>query len=102
MIYALVYPEKFEGDKGVKLMQVFATPFQVIHNIFKLSFCVVIRITVRCVLQLAKLSTDDMKVIQNMQLLAGSSTNKNSNASSKGAFSLKFDAKKVIKNLRPR
>jgi len=24
MIYAAVYPEKFEGDKGVKLMQVFA------------------------------------------------------------------------------
>lgn len=22
MIYATVYPEKFEGDKGVKLMQV--------------------------------------------------------------------------------
>lgn len=29
MIYATVYPEKFEGDKGVKLMQV---AFGVIEN----------------------------------------------------------------------
>ncbi|CAI0385492.1 unnamed protein product [Linum tenue] len=43
MIYAFVYPEKFEGDKGTKLMQ------------------------------LAKLSEKEMQVVKNMQMLAGSS-----------------------------
>jgi syntaxin-binding protein 1 len=61
MIYATVYPEKFEGDKGVKLMQ------------------------------LARLSPVDMKVISNMQLIAGSPENK----AKSGSFSLKFDAGKV-------
>ncbi|KAI3756838.1 hypothetical protein L1987_56661 [Smallanthus sonchifolius] len=41
MIYAMVYPEKFDGDKATKLMQ------------------------------LAKLPPEDMKVIQNMKLLEG-------------------------------
>ncbi|CAI8600795.1 unnamed protein product [Vicia faba] len=68
MIYASVYPEKFEGDKGVKLMQ------------------------------LAKLSTDDMKVISNMQLLAGSSTKKASAAA--GSFSLKFSNQKTTQAAR--
>ncbi|CAL5211061.1 unnamed protein product [Lathyrus oleraceus] len=67
MIYASVYPEKFEGDKGLKLMQ------------------------------LAKLSPDDMKVISNMQLLAGSSTKK---ASAAGAFSLKFSNQKTTQAAR--
>ncbi|KAL5180974.1 ATP-dependent RNA helicase DEAH13 [Glycine soja] len=62
MIYASVYPEKFEGDKASKLMQ------------------------------LAKLSPDDMKVISNMQLLAGSSNKKSSAA---GGFSLKFSNQKT-------
>ncbi|KAF7844783.1 protein transport Sec1a-like [Senna tora] len=62
IIYAIVYPEKFEGDKATKLMQ------------------------------LAKLSPDDMKVISNMQMLAGSSIRKTSNASS---FSLKFSNQKT-------
>ncbi|KAG5060732.1 hypothetical protein JHK87_001761 [Glycine soja] len=67
MIYASVYPEKFEGDKASKLMQ------------------------------LAKLSPDDMKVISNMQLLAGSSNKKSSAA---GGFSLKFsNQKELIENL---
>ncbi|KAL8263511.1 hypothetical protein R6Q59_021641 [Mikania micrantha] len=46
MIYATVYPEKFEGDKATKLMQ------------------------------LAKLPPEDMKVIQNMKLLEGSNKKK--------------------------
>ncbi|KAG5042068.1 hypothetical protein AAZX31_03G021500 [Glycine max] len=62
MIYASVYPEKFEGDKASKLMQ------------------------------LAKLSPDDMKVISNMQQLAGSSNKKSSAA---GGFSLKFSNQKT-------
>ncbi|TKY63741.1 transport Sec1a [Spatholobus suberectus] len=62
MIYASVYPEKFEGDKASKLMQ------------------------------LAKLSPDDMKVISNMQLLAGSSNKKSSTG---GGFSLKFSNQKT-------
>ncbi|KHM98888.1 Protein transport Sec1a [Glycine soja] len=67
MIYASVYPEKFEGDKASKLMQ------------------------------LAKLSPDDMKVISNMQQLAGSSNKKSSAA---GGFSLKFsNQKELIENL---
>ncbi|XP_044494083.1 protein transport Sec1a [Mangifera indica] len=57
MIYACVYPEKFEDDKASKL------------------------------LQLAGLSREDMKVIHNMWLLAGSS---NSKKSSSDSFSLKF------------
>ncbi|KAI5392144.1 Protein transport Sec1a [Lathyrus oleraceus] len=68
MIYASVYPEKFEGDKGLQLMQ------------------------------LAKLSPDDMKVISNMQLLAGSSTKKASAAA--GAFSLKFSNQKTTQAAR--
>ncbi|KAK4741304.1 hypothetical protein SAY87_024892 [Trapa incisa] len=62
MIYASVYPEKFEGDKASKLMQ------------------------------LAKLSPEDMKVVHNMQLLAGSPQNKKTQSS---GFSLKFDAQKT-------
>ncbi|OAY49306.1 protein transport Sec1a isoform X1 [Manihot esculenta] len=52
LIYACVYPEKFEGDKGTKLMQ------------------------------LAKLSEKDLEVVKNMQLLAGSSINKKTTSSS--------------------
>ncbi|XP_056173579.1 protein transport Sec1a-like isoform X2 [Syzygium oleosum] len=61
MIFATVYPERFEGDKASKLMQ------------------------------LAKLSPVDMKVISNMKLLVGSSESK----SSSGSFSLKFDGQKT-------
>lgn len=61
MIYAFVYPEKFEGDKGSKLMQ------------------------------LAKMSPDDMKVINNMQLLGGTTEIKKA----KSGFSLKFDGQKT-------
>ncbi|RVW57755.1 Protein transport Sec1a [Vitis vinifera] len=61
MIYASVYPEKFEGDKGLKLMQ------QDYHP-------------------------RDMKVVNNMRLLEGSSATKKK---SSGGFSLKFDGQKV-------
>ncbi|XP_010255632.1 PREDICTED: SNARE-interacting protein KEULE-like isoform X2 [Nelumbo nucifera] len=61
MIYSIVYPEKFEADKGVKLMQ------------------------------LAKLSPDDMKAVNNMRLLERQSDAKKA---SMGGFSLKFDAQK--------
>ncbi|KAK9273663.1 hypothetical protein L1049_018473 [Liquidambar formosana] len=61
MIYASVYPEKFEGDKGTKLMQ------------------------------LARLSSEDMKAVHNMRLLEGSSATKKTSTVS---FSLKFDAQK--------
>ncbi|BBG97416.1 secretory 1A [Prunus dulcis] len=61
MIYASVYPEKFEGDKATKLMQ------------------------------LAKLSSEDMKVVNNMRLLGGSSESKKTSSS----FSLKFNAAKT-------
>ncbi|XP_014523018.1 protein transport Sec1a-like [Vigna radiata var. radiata] len=63
MIYAIVYPEKFEGDRASKLIQ------------------------------LAKLSPDDLKVITNMQLLAGSSNKKSSGG--EGGFSLKFNNQKT-------
>ncbi|XP_071688718.1 protein transport Sec1a-like [Rutidosis leptorrhynchoides] len=46
MIYAMTHPEKFEGDKATKLMQ------------------------------LAKLPPEDMKVIQNIKLLEGSNSKK--------------------------
>ncbi|KAK9270270.1 hypothetical protein L1049_025847 [Liquidambar formosana] len=61
MIYAAIYPEKFEGEKGLKMMQ------------------------------LAKLSSDDMNAVNNMRLLEGSSDAKKSSI---GAFSLKFDVHK--------
>ncbi|EPS71834.1 hypothetical protein M569_02925, partial [Genlisea aurea] len=48
MIFACVCPEKFEGDKGIKLMQ------------------------------LAKLSRADMKTVKNMKLLEGSNSKKSS------------------------
>ncbi|XP_059651549.1 protein transport Sec1a-like [Cornus florida] len=60
MIYAAVNPEKFEGDKASKLMQ------------------------------LAKLSPEDMKAVNNMRLLERSDARKTST----GSFSLKFDAQK--------
>ncbi|KAI0500738.1 hypothetical protein KFK09_018954 [Dendrobium nobile] len=60
MIYACVYPEKFEDEKGVKLMQ------------------------------LAKLTAEDMKAVSNMKYLGGLDTKK----ASRGSFSLKFDAQK--------
>ncbi|KAK4848659.1 hypothetical protein QYF36_015782 [Acer negundo] len=62
MIYSSVYPEKFEDDKASKLMQ------------------------------LAKLSPEDMKVVNNMRLLGGSSDSKKT---STGSFSLKFDGQKT-------
>ncbi|XP_073525496.1 uncharacterized protein [Phyllobates terribilis] len=61
MIYACVHPDKFDADKASKLMQ------------------------------LAKLSAEDMKGIKNMMLLAHSSNNKKKTS---GGFSLKFDAQK--------
>ncbi|CAK7347916.1 unnamed protein product [Dovyalis caffra] len=61
MIYACVYPEKFEGDKASKLMQ------------------------------LARLSSEDLKVVNNMKLLRGSSESKKTT----GGFSLKFDNQKT-------
>ncbi|XWS45933.1 hypothetical protein CRYUN_Cryun14cG0021900 [Craigia yunnanensis] len=61
MIYASVYPERFEGDKASKLMQ------------------------------LARLSSEDMKVVNNMQLLGGSTQNKKATT----GFSLKFDGQKT-------
>ncbi|XP_058104642.1 SNARE-interacting protein KEULE-like isoform X2 [Magnolia sinica] len=59
MIYAAIHPEKFEADKGIKLMQ------------------------------LARLSSDDMNAVRNMRCLTGSETKKTS-----GGFSLKFDGQK--------
>lgn len=59
MIYAIAYPEKFEGDKGTKLMQ------------------------------LAKLSHEDMNTVNNMKYLGASEIKKTS-----GGFSLKFDGQK--------
>ncbi|KAL8170610.1 hypothetical protein V2J09_022414 [Rumex salicifolius] len=60
MIYAAAYPEKFEGEKGSKLMQ------------------------------LAKLSPDDMIAIRNIKLLEGIPETKKSSS----GFSLKFDLHK--------
>lgn len=44
--------------------------------------------------QLARLSPEDMKVVNNMRLLEGSSATKKK---SSGGFSLKFDGQKVNK-----
>nr|XP_029117492.1 SNARE-interacting protein KEULE isoform X3 [Elaeis guineensis] len=57
MIYAAIYPEKFEGDKCSKLIQ------------------------------LARLSADDMNAVNSMRYLGRSDTKK----TSRGFFSLKFD-----------
>ncbi|KAL2902271.1 SNARE-interacting protein KEULE [Bienertia sinuspersici] len=61
MVYAATHPEKFESDKGSKMMQ------------------------------LAKLSSDDMNAVNNMKLLG---TPPEAKKSSIGAFALKFDTKK--------
>ncbi|KAJ8460228.1 hypothetical protein OPV22_033154 [Ensete ventricosum] len=60
MIYGATYPEKFEGDKGMKLMQ------------------------------LAKLSPEDMKAVNNLMYLGQIDSKKASGA----GFSLKFDVQK--------
>eukprot|EP00262_Sarcandra_glabra_P016883 TRINITY_DN5629_c0_g1_i1.p1 TRINITY_DN5629_c0_g1~~TRINITY_DN5629_c0_g1_i1.p1 ORF type:complete len:567 (+),score=90.36 TRINITY_DN5629_c0_g1_i1:2-1702(+) len=57
MIYAAICPEKFEGDKGLKLMQ------------------------------LARISPDDMNAVNNMRYLGGSDTKK----ASGGGLSLTFN-----------
>ncbi|PKA66457.1 SNARE-interacting protein KEULE [Apostasia shenzhenica] len=59
MIYAAIFPEKFEGDKGEKLMQ------------------------------LARLSPDDMNAVNNMRYLTLPDAKKTS-----GGFSLKFEVHK--------
>ncbi|XP_010692247.2 protein transport Sec1a [Beta vulgaris subsp. vulgaris] len=61
MIYACVHPDKFEGDKASKIMQ------------------------------LAKLSAEDMKAVKKMRLLAGSSETKKKPS---GSFSLTFDGQR--------
>lgn len=61
MVYAGVNPEKFEGEKGSKLMQ------------------------------LARLSSDDMNAVKNMRLLAAPPETKKSSI---GGFALNFDKKK--------
>ncbi|KNA03296.1 hypothetical protein SOVF_210570, partial [Spinacia oleracea] len=61
MIYASVHPDKFEGDKASKIMQ------------------------------LAKLSAEDMKAVKTMRLLAGSSISKKKPS---GSFSLTFDGQR--------
>ncbi|XP_021756264.1 protein transport Sec1a-like [Chenopodium quinoa] len=61
MIYACVHPDKFEGDKASKIMQ------------------------------LAKLSAEDVKAVKNMRLLAGSSIIKKKTS---GSFSLTFDGQR--------
>ncbi|KAK8522022.1 hypothetical protein V6N12_066592 [Hibiscus sabdariffa] len=63
MIYAIVYPEKFEGDKATKLMQ------------------------------LAKLTPEDMIVVNNMKYLGGPRQSKKKSS----GFSLKFDGQKESK-----
>ncbi|KAK1377082.1 SNARE-interacting protein KEULE-like [Heracleum sosnowskyi] len=60
LIYAIVYPEKFEADKASKLMQ------------------------------LAKLSQDEAKVVKTLLSLEGADNKK----ASRGTFSLKFDSQK--------
>ncbi|XP_042397739.1 probable protein transport Sec1b [Zingiber officinale] len=60
MIYAATYPEKFEGDNGIKLMQ------------------------------LAKLSPEDMKAVNNLMYFGKIDPKKKSD----GNFSLKFDVQK--------
>ncbi|XVF79887.1 hypothetical protein PTKIN_Ptkin15bG0026600 [Pterospermum kingtungense] len=68
MIYASAYPEKFESDKATKLMQ------------------------------LARLSPEDMKVVKNMQLLGGGSSQQTKKTTS--GFSLKFDGQKTKQAMR--
>ncbi|KAG6747987.1 hypothetical protein POTOM_047879 [Populus tomentosa] len=98
MIYACVYPEKFEGDKASKLMQV-AAEFSLQQSLHEsdtntyngiisdecnaMSYCMS--------LFLARLSNEDMKVVNNMKLLGGSSETKKTS----GGFSLKFDNQKT-------
>lgn len=60
LIYAILYPEKFEADKASKLMQ------------------------------LAKLSQDEAKVVKTLLSLEGADNKK----ASRGTFSLKFDSQK--------
>ncbi|KAL8111413.1 protein transport Sec1a-like [Apium graveolens] len=60
LIYAIVYPEKFDADKAAKLMQ------------------------------LAKLSQDEAKVVKTLLSLEGADNKK----ASRGTFSLKFDSQK--------
>ncbi|KAK6162481.1 hypothetical protein DH2020_002322 [Rehmannia glutinosa] len=124
MIYACVYPEKFEGDKAIKLMQVAEIFFFLIFlfcwsvwafegyaasNMFGHLYLLnrhSINTTNKpqlnfvgiflILLQLAKLSRADMKTVKNMKLLEGSDSKK----ASHGTFSLKFDsAKELIENL---
>ncbi|KAB5526980.1 hypothetical protein DKX38_020827 [Salix brachista] len=81
MIYACVYPEKFEGDKASKLMQDLCLN----SNMRQADVCPLEFV------KLARLSNEDMKVVNNMKLLGGSSETKKTS----GGFSLKFDNQKT-------
>ncbi|KAK6138667.1 hypothetical protein DH2020_027582 [Rehmannia glutinosa] len=85
MIYAAVYPEKFEDDKISKLMECMhlAVWFSAVSTSLPS--------THTKLYTLARLSPDDMTAVYNMRLLEPSSETKKS---SKVPFSLKFDVNK--------
>lgn len=107
MIYCCVSPDKFEGDKATKLMQV--DDFMFAYWIWKLiSLCFHISsiddvlailkyyfhelmMIFVMLLQLAKLSEADMQSVINMKLIEATDSRK----TSQGTFSLKFDSAKV-------
>ena len=85
MIFAEIYPKKFAGEKGRKMMEVIHFGDQSIISdlfyIFNLMF------------QLAKLSGDDVVAVNNLRLLGPVHTECKS--STTGSFPLKFDVLKV-------
>ncbi|KAJ8449356.1 hypothetical protein Cgig2_002488 [Carnegiea gigantea] len=66
MVYAAAYPDKFEGEKGSKLMQ------------------------------LARLSQEDTNAVNNLKLLGGPPETEKTSG---GGFSLRFDSKELVEKL---
>ncbi|KAF6139314.1 hypothetical protein GIB67_021524 [Kingdonia uniflora] len=110
MIYAAIFPENFEGEEGLKLMKVVGNPFT--SMLFKVvmlpaaifSFKSFIRIMALYLLvltfSLASLSPEDIKAVNNMRFLKGSSNTKKTSAV---GFSLKFgvqEKKPAARNYR--
>ncbi|KAL0283104.1 UNVERIFIED_CONTAM: SNARE-interacting protein KEULE, partial [Sesamum radiatum] len=85
MIYAAVYPEKFEDDKISKLMEA-----QLHSTLSGIASYYTIEVSSMHLLQLARLPPDDMTAVYNMRLLEPSSDTKKSSL----PFSLKFDVHK--------
>lgn len=100
MILAAIYPEKFEGEKGLNIMKVgdwtaicSCSLSVILLSVLMMSLNHSVLILYFNFFQLAKLPPEDMNAVHTLRAMWGSSDTKKS--STRG-FALKFDIHKVI------